>query len=157
MILDSDLPEASNEAQGDLLPDISLDMQRLLTMGHVPGEEIQVSKLGQILSQMIDKQAAAFMRMGHDVTTAEHLARVGVLALAELMGGKNWYFPNAATLREELRDIEIYRRFNGRNIEALAHEYRVTLRQMYRIISRQRRAANARRQGQLFEAAAGGG
>jgi len=145
------------ERQGELLPEVSEDMQRLLAMEHVPGEDIPVSKLGKILSQMLDKQAVAFMHAGHDATTAQHLARVGVLALAELMGGDNWYFPNAAELREELRDIEIYRRFNGRNIEALAREYRVTLRQMYRIITKQRAAANARRQGQLFETAAGGG
>jgi len=145
------------DAQGELLPEVSEDMQRLLAMGCAPEEEISVSKLGRILSQMIDKQAAAFMHMGHDVTTAQHLAMTGVLALAELMGGENWYFPSAAALREELRDIEIYRRFNGCNLEALAREYRVTLRQMYRIISKQRAAANARRQGQLFEAAGGGG
>jgi len=145
------------ERQGELLPEVSEDMQRLLAMECDQDAEISVSKLSRNLSDMIDKQAAAFMRMGHDVTTAGHLAMTGVLALAELMGGKSWYFPNAAALREELRDIEIYRRFNGRNLEALAREYRVTLRQMYRIISEQRRAVNARRQGQLFDAAAGGG
>jgi len=145
------------ERQGELLPEVSEDMQRLLAMACDQDAEISVSKLSQNLSEMIDKQAAAFMRAGHDVTTAGHLAQVGVLALAELMGGKSWYFPNAADMREELRDIEIYRRFNGRNLEALAREYRVTLRQMYRIITKQRAAENARRQGQLFEAAAGGG
>jgi len=155
--LREDLPEACNEAQGGLLPEVSLDMQRLLAAARDDDVEIPVSKWGGILSDMIDAQAAAFMRMGHDVTTARYLAQTGILALAELMGGKNWYFPNAAALREELRDIEIYRRFNGRNLEVLAREYRVTLRQMYRIISEQRRAANARRQGQLFEACDGGG
>jgi len=146
--------ETGHDAQGELLPEVSLDMRRLVAAARDDEVEIPVSKWGGILSDMIDKQAAAFARMGHDMSAARGLAQVGVLALAELIGGKNWYFPNGQAIREELRDVELFRRFNGNNLDMLAREYHLTLRQAYRIVLKQRRWHQERRQGKLvFEPA----
>jgi len=143
-----DLPEASNEAQGELLPEVSLDVERLLASGREL-DEIPVSKWGKILGELLDKQVAAFRRRGYDEAESRGLARTGILVVAELMGGKNWYFPKGEDLRVFLRDIEIARRANRDNIEALAREYRLTPRSIYRIILEQRREYVARRQGTL--------
>jgi|GEM_PF-1748449 len=102
-------------------------------------DEIPVSKWGKILGELLDKQVAAFRRRGYDEAESRSLARTGILVVAELMGGKNWYFPKGEDLRVFLRDIEIARRANRDNIEALAREYRLTPRSIYRIILEQRR------------------
>jgi len=151
------LPEGAGEVQGELLPEVSLDMQRLLASG-CEVDDIPVSKWGKILGDLLDTQVAAFRRRGYDEAESRRLAQAAILAMAELMGGKNWYFPNGDDFRVFLRDIEIARRANRDNIEVLAREYRLTPRSIYRIILEQRRVYVARRQGQLpFEGASEAG
>lgn len=56
------------------------------------------------------------------------------LALAELCGGQNLYIPKSESLRREGRDREIRARFNGSNYRALAAQYRLTERQIRKIL-----------------------
>ncbi|WP_293763650.1 Mor transcription activator family protein [Stenotrophomonas sp.] len=85
----------------------------------------------------IEVQEAAFVRLGHDEDEAFKLARAGVLALAEYGGGRDWYLPRGDTLMVAVRDAEIYRRAHRGNIAALAAEFRLTERHIWRICRQQ--------------------
>jgi len=143
------LSDACNAAQAELLPDLPVDVQRLLDADADADAVIPEKKWGKLLRELVDHQQATFRRMGYDETGARRLARASILALAEYGGGQQWYLPKGDDLRVALRDIEIYRRANRNNIEVLAREYRLTTQSVYRIIHEQRRLCTARRQGQL--------
>lgn len=57
------------------------------------------------------------------------------LALTELCGGQNLYIPKSESLRRDGRDREIRARFNGGNYRALASQFRLSERQIRKIIS----------------------
>lgn len=59
----------------------------------------------------------------------------GFLTLVELCGGQNLYIPMRESLRRDSRDREIRARFNGGNYRALAAQFRLSERQIRKIIS----------------------
>ncbi|STQ75519.1 Mor transcription activator family protein [Grimontia hollisae] len=71
-------------------------------------------------------------------------------SLAIYFGGRDIYIPKGDTLKASLRDIQIWRDFNGRNIEQLAAQHNLTERQITSIIKEQRKAEVERRQRKLF-------
>ncbi|MBH1476294.1 Mor transcription activator family protein [Stenotrophomonas forensis] len=89
------------------------------------------------LVSAIEVQEAAFQRLGYDEDEAFKLARAGVLALADYGGGRDWYLPRGDTLLVAVRDAEIYRRAHRGNIAALAAEFRLTERHVWRICRQQ--------------------
>jgi len=152
--LREDLPDACNEAQVELLPELPEDVRRLLDAEADEDAVIPEKKWGKLLKELLDKQIAMFRRLGHDEKSALRLARAVMLTLAEHGGGHQWYLPRADDVRVALRDIEIYRRANRDNIEALAREYRLTPSSIYRIVREQGRLQRSHRQGALpFESA----
>ena len=70
---------------------------------------------------------------------AEVLGMEGFLALAGLCGGQNLYIPKLDSLEREGRDREIRARFNGANYRALARQFRLSERQIRKIINGVRR------------------
>jgi len=144
------LPEGEGELPGALLPEVAVDVERLLDAQASDDAVLpEPKKWGKMLLQLVDKQVATFRRMGHDERTARRLAHASVLTLAEHGGGQNWYMPRGDNLRAALRDIDIFRRFRRGNIEALAAEYRLTVPSIYRIYREQRRLSRDKRQGTL--------
>ncbi len=57
--------------------------------------------------------------------------------LTLLCGGQNLYIPKRESLERAARDREIRTRFNGGNQRQLASQYRLTERQVRRILKRQ--------------------
>ncbi|CAG21963.1 Mor transcription activator family protein [Photobacterium profundum] len=49
-----------------------------------------------------------------------HLADKLTIALGHYFGGRDIYIPNGSKLKSALRNISIWREYNGRNIEQLA-------------------------------------
>lgn len=78
------------------------------------------------------------------------LARVVTVAQADYFGGTRMWWPRTVRVRQLLRDLQIYRAFDGRNQGALARKFRLSTSAVTRAIKRQielrrRRAAAARR------------
>lgn len=59
------------------------------------------------------------------------------LQLALLCGGQNLYIPKRESLERESRDREIRARFDGGNYRALAAQFRLSERQIRKIINGQ--------------------
>lgn len=58
------------------------------------------------------------------------------LTLVELCGGQSLYVPMPESLHRDGRDREIRARFDGGNYRALARQYRLSERQVRKIVSR---------------------
>ncbi|MDO6497347.1 Mor transcription activator family protein [Photobacterium sanguinicancri] len=81
---------------------------------------------------------------------APHLADKLTIALGHYFGGRDIYIPTGTKLKSALRNIDIWREYNGRNIEQLANRYKLTERQITEILREQRLAELTRRQRELF-------
>ncbi len=65
----------------------------------------------------------------------EVLGLDGFLTLVDLCGGQSLYIPKGETLRRDGRDREIRARFNGGNYRALASQFRLSERQIRKIVN----------------------
>lgn len=108
------------------------------------------SKWALLLADLLRVFEALFKRRGMDDRTAFDLARETALTEAEYFGGRQWYLPKGERLRLALRDAEIWRRFNGRNVPELAREYDVSTIHLYAILRKQRALNQTKLQGRLF-------
>lgn len=134
--------------QIDLLPDEPIDPHKLLAANL---DNIPTHRWAHGLVQLIEVQEATFVRLGLPRDEAFQLARAGVVAIAEFGGGRAWYLPRGDDLHIALRDAEIWRRANRRNIGELAAEHGLTERQIWRICSQQRKLHVNKMQGRLFD------
>jgi Mor family transcriptional regulator len=66
---------------------------------------------------------------------ADSLGLNNFLLLADLCGGLNLYIPKMDSLRRGARDRDIRARFDGGNYRALAAQYRLSERQVRKIIN----------------------
>lgn len=66
---------------------------------------------------------------------AQTLGLEAFLTLTDLCGGLNLYIPKRESLEREGRDREIRARFDGRNIRALAAQFRLSERQIRKILN----------------------
>ena len=65
----------------------------------------------------------------------EVLGLDGFLTLVDLCGRRSLYIPKGETLRRDGRDREIRARFNGGNYRALASQFRLSERQIRKIVN----------------------
>ena len=65
----------------------------------------------------------------------EVLGLDGFLTLVDLCGGQSLYIPKGETLRRDGRDREIRARFTGGNYRALASQFRLSERQIRKIVN----------------------
>ena len=70
-----------------------------------------------------------------DQDVAEALGLPVFLRLAALCGGQDLYIPKLESLERSGRDREIRARFDGGNYRALAHQFRLSERQIRTIIN----------------------
>ena len=81
----------------------------------------------------------------------KHRLAVNIItAQAHYLGGRELYLPTNKTLKEALRDLDIFKRFHGNNIPQLAREHNLTERSIYEIVAKQRKVQLNRRQQSLF-------
>lgn len=133
--------------QAELLPDAQVDPKGLLDAAL---DDVPQARWAQGLVHMIEVQEAEFRRLGHDQAEAFRLARSAVLAMSKYFGGRQWYMPRGDALAAALRDAEIYRRAHRGNIAALAGEFKLTERHIWRICRQQHRLHLDKVQGRLF-------
>lgn len=69
---------------------------------------------------------------------AESIGMEAFLRLTLLCGGQNLYVPKRESMERERRDREIRSRFNGGNYRALAAQFRLSERQIRKIINGKR-------------------
>lgn len=115
-------------------------------MGDVPPD-----KWARNLVEFIEQMEMAYVREGLRPDEAFRLASIGVRALAEFRGGRQFYLPRGDALVIALRDAEIYHMANRDNIQLLATQHSLTDRQIYRICSQQRALHIRKTQGRLFD------
>lgn len=112
-------------------------------------DTVPADKWEKALVEFIEVGEAALRRRGLTEDDAFAHARDVVLAIAEFRGGRLFYLPKGERLLKALRDMEIFRRARGGNIEALADEYGVGVIQIYAIIRHQRKLHIKRTQREL--------
>lgn len=103
----------------------------------------------QMLVALVDVMEAELKRLGI-ADDSRLLACKLALAMSHYMGGRQYYLPSGDKLVTALRDDLIFSRFNGRNLEELRREHRLSQTQIYDIIARQRKLHTRRRQPDLF-------
>ena len=87
--------------------------------------------------------------------TSERLHKLATLALRQTErlsteeGGRNFYLGKGLRYRASLRDREMYERFNGRNYNELARDYRLTPTRVRQIMDAMHQDDISRRQGRL--------
>lgn len=95
------------------------------------------SKWTKTLVEYVQVLERLYVRQGKTEADAFKQAAASVLELAEHRGGKVEYLPRGDALRTALRHAEIYRRGNGKNHDALADEFGISVIQVYRIQKQQ--------------------
>lgn len=108
-------------------------------------------KWPKTLAEAVDVLVADYRRRGYDQESAISEAQRAVLVLAKHQGGRPVYWPRGDALQTALQARQIYLLWNGgRNKEALAERFGLTVRSVERIYAEQYRLGIQRRQGQLF-------
>lgn len=136
------------EEQADLFGELPADLAELLDKVDI-GEFSSPHAWPKLLGELVDVVEAQLSRDGLN-QPRRHAQRV-MMALAHFGGGKIIYLPRGQKLRTALRNHEIWRRFNGKNVRELADEYRLTAIQIYNIIREQRALHRKRHQRDLFD------
>lgn len=90
---------------------------------------------------MLNTNLSALRSIRHEDIPEEYqdildtLGMDAFLDLVHLCGGQTLYLPKLESLEREGRDREIRARFNGGNYRALAHQFRLSERQVRKIIN----------------------
>lgn len=100
--------------------------------------DVPAAKWEKSLVESIEVGEAELVRQGMDPAAAFEQASAVVIAIAEYRGGRLFYWPKGDRLRAAIRDAGLYRRFNGRNIDALVEESGLNVIHVYRILREQR-------------------
>ncbi|MCZ6928699.1 transcriptional regulator [Serratia marcescens] len=73
-----------------------------------------------------------------------------VIAISKQIGGMQIYLPRGQVLECLVRDMKIWRDFDGRNIHDLVERYHVTYKTVYKAIKRMRKLEHRKNQPSLF-------
>lgn len=116
----------------------------------IPDDELKKNWPGT-LRDLVDVISAELHRQGIEPAQAGMLARKVAAAQAGYMGGRGYYLPVGESLFTELRNNEIFSRWNqGEKIETLRRHYQMSETQIYSVIRNQRRLHQERTQPRLF-------
>lgn len=93
-----------------------------------------------ILAELVDIVAdMAQERWHHSPESAIEKAQDVAVAISHYLGGRTVYLPRDDRLKRAIRDIAVYRAFDGSNHLALAKKTGLTTTQIYNIIAKQRK------------------
>ncbi|WP_161624002.1 Mor transcription activator family protein [Methylohalobius crimeensis] len=98
------------------------------------------------MKELLDHLVSRLERKGLDSEKAFDIAKEAVEAVSDVCGGRQVYFPMGVSIRTALRDEQIMREFNGRNIDDLSRRYRLSHARIYQILDNHRKG---RRQSSL--------
>lgn len=109
------------------------------------------AKWPEALANLVDVITAAHQRAGEDMDSARTRALITVRALSIYAGGRPLYLPKRGVLDRALRDREMWERYTGNNVDALADAYALTRVGVYKILGEQRALFRNRIQPMLFD------
>lgn len=87
---------------------------------------------------------------GIDKKVASKIANDTVNVLRITFGGEQFYYPKGSELDQLLKHHEIYKKFTGNNVPALAKEFGLSTVHVYRIIKKVTEQEREKLQPQLF-------
>lgn len=103
-------------------------------IGHIdniPAPELE-SRWPRSVVDLIDVLENELKRQ--NVSNPRELARKQAVALSCFLGGRQFYIPCGDTILTALRDDLLYCQFNGRNMEELRRQYRLSSRRSTRLL-----------------------
>jgi Mor family transcriptional regulator len=122
---------------------------------HMVRSESMESKRHELLQDVANQTKRLLVE--HDVheTAADLIANAVADHISDVWGGQNLVIPKDYLRKLSGVQLEVYERFNGTNLDALAKEYGMTERGMRKLIARvrERLRRNARDMPQLFDVA----
>ncbi|HCL4860038.1 TPA: transcriptional regulator [Salmonella enterica] len=122
-------------------------------------EDLRDDSVLEYLHDYQEKTAYPALLSQLNALLRKELARIGanpdhslelVVAICRHIGGMQVYVPRGHILENLIRDMRIWRDFNGRNIPELVKRYRVTYKTVYKAIKRMRRLERNKYQPDLF-------
>jgi len=105
----------------------------------------------ELLTDLAEKASQLLRDFGIEADTSDQIGYALADHLAEHWGGQLISIPKNYAFKLIKRDLEIWERFNGRNHAALAVEYGISVRGIYKVIQRVKRQQTALSQPGLFE------
>ncbi|NBI12156.1 transcriptional regulator [[Haemophilus] felis] len=114
-------------------------------LDHLPENEI-VHKWPSTLVELIDVMRSELVRQGENSIEAQNKASKLVGVMAHYFGGQSFYLPTGNTLKDALRNVMIFRDFNGGNVPTLVRKYKLSESHIYAIIREQRALQRRRHQ-----------
>jgi len=107
----------------------------------------------EVLSDLREQIAVALTKRtelsGVEVSSASQIV---IEELRHHWGGQQIYVPKGLGFQLESRDLQIYREFNGQNLNELARKYDLTVKRLRQIVKEVRRQQAERRQIPMFPA-----
>jgi Mor family transcriptional regulator len=118
--------------------------------------EIRVSANGEKYPELLAdlaEQAAQLLcsKGGIESKLAAEIGQELAEHLRAHWSGAGIYIPKGISYELSQRDLEIWNKFNGRNVRELAREHDLTEVRIYQILNTVRRAEVKRRQSDLFQ------
>ncbi|HGY4723305.1 TPA: Mor transcription activator family protein [Citrobacter amalonaticus] len=130
------------EEQHDLFGDTQDDS----ILEQLDGDTEESRRFPALLSQINTLLRGELEKHGVDPRLSLDL----VYAMSQQIGGIQVYFPRGQMLEQLIRDMRIWRDFDGRNIPELVERYHVTFKTVYKAIRRMRKLEHRKHQPDLF-------
>lgn len=130
----------------DLFQDLPIDADAI---DHLAEPEIREA-WPQTLNDLLDIFEAELRHDGIADDRSQRLAQRLTRALSSYCGGQQTYIPTGERLELAFRDKQIWRDFTGSNASDLARRHKLTERQIYNVLARQRALYKSRIQPGLF-------
>jgi len=112
--------------------------------------ETKDDKYPEILADLRDELIELLGEYKIDPEKAREIAVAAAERTRQRWAGLNIYVPKGQEWQTRLRDLEIYRKYNGRNKLELCREYQISEQWFYRIMARVRAEKIAEKQLRLF-------
>ncbi|EKN5963899.1 transcriptional regulator [Yersinia enterocolitica] len=122
------------------------DSQDDSILEHLEGGDSERGRFPELLKQINELLRFELERLGGN---GKHSLEL-VVAISKQIGGSQVYFPRGQVLEDLVRDMRIWRDFDGHNINELVERYHVTYKTVYKAIRRMRKLESKKRQPELF-------
>ncbi|WP_339097241.1 Mor transcription activator family protein [Pectobacterium brasiliense] len=122
------------------------DKQDDSILDHLDEADGERSRFPGLLSELNALLRQELERLGCDPRVSLEL----VVAISKQIGGMQVYFPRGQVLEYLVRDMKIWRDFDGHNVPELVERYHVTYKTVYKAIKRMRKLEHRKHQMPLF-------
>lgn len=108
-------------------------------------------KRNELYIDLIDHASSLLKDYGLECAAATHTATALANHLATHWGGSTICFPKDVAYNLAQRDLDIYKKFDGRNHFQLAREFNLTENAIYRIVKQVREMTVKQQQPDMFD------